>query len=212
MYAINNIVGSYVIFSDVFCSINFVVIVCKSEIHLIFAPAKIRYKVKVYEKQKSFGLVLWHINHHRLFNAKSCSHILLYSLHNVLGFLHKYTSTRASDEVHQSAWHNHVWSHLRSGRIVSSQLDSQLPINWLPFNQLLASVTWIYMFFHQPLLSSPCLSFVSTYGENFISFSSSFQLFYFICHLFFYFLLFSFFFRLLSLHSFFSSSLFFFHL
>ena len=31
--------------------------------------------------------------------------------------------------VHQSAWHNHVWYHLRCGRIVPTQLDSQLSIN-----------------------------------------------------------------------------------
>ena len=29
----------------------------------------------------------------------------------------------------KSAWHNHVWYHLRSGRIVTTPLDSQLPIN-----------------------------------------------------------------------------------
>ena len=54
-------------------------------------------------------------------------YIVLYSLYNGLALLHKYTSTRASDGVHQSAWYNHVWYHLRSRRIVT--LDSQLPIN-----------------------------------------------------------------------------------
>ena len=31
--------------------------------------------------------------------------------------------------VHQSAWHNHVCYHLRSGRIVTTTLDSQLSTN-----------------------------------------------------------------------------------
>ena len=52
---------------------------------------------------------------------------LLYSLHNGLALIH--TATRASDGVHQSAWHNHMWYHLRSGRIVTTPLESQLPIN-----------------------------------------------------------------------------------
>ena len=46
-----------------------------------------------------------------------------------------------------------TWYHLYSGRIVAAQLDSQLPINYLLFNQVhlyLVSVTWIYMFFHLP--------------------------------------------------------------
>ena len=54
--------------------------------------------------------------------------------------------------VHQSVWHNHVWYHLHSRRIVTTTLDSQLSINLLLFNQVhlyLVSVTWIYMFFYQ---------------------------------------------------------------
>ena len=54
---------------------------------------------------------------------------VLYSLHNGLTLLHKYTSTRASDGVPQPAWHNHVWYHLCCGRIVTTPLDSQLPVN-----------------------------------------------------------------------------------
>ena len=60
--------------------------------------------------------------------------------------------TRALEGVHQSAWHTHVWFHLRSGRIVIATLDSQLSNNLLLFNQVplyLVSVTWIYMFFYQ---------------------------------------------------------------
>ena len=53
----------------------------------------------------------------------------LYSLHNGFAFLHKYTSTRASDGVHQPAWHNQLWYHLHSGRIVTTTLDSQLSTN-----------------------------------------------------------------------------------
>ena len=53
--------------------------------------------------------------------------VLLYFLHNGLAHLHKPTSTRASDGIHQSASHNHVWYHLRCGRIVTTPLDSQLP-------------------------------------------------------------------------------------
>ena len=57
------------------------------------------------------------------------SKIMLYSLHNGPALLHKYTSTRVSDGVHQSAWHNHIWYDLHSGQIVTTPLDSQLPIN-----------------------------------------------------------------------------------
>ena len=46
-------------------------------------------------------------------------YLLLYSLHNGLVLLHKYTSMRASDGVPQSVWHNHVWYHLCSGQIVT---------------------------------------------------------------------------------------------
>ena len=54
--------------------------------------------------------------------------------------------------VHQSAWHNHVWYHLRSGWIVTTTLDCQLSTNYRLFNQVnlyLVSVTWIYIFFFQ---------------------------------------------------------------
>ena len=83
---------------------------------------------------------------------------MLYSLHNELALLHKCTSTRASDGVHQLRWHNYVWYHLRSGQIVTTPLDSQLSTNWQQFNQVhlyLVSVTWIYMFFYQ-IFCVPC--------------------------------------------------------
>ena len=56
------------------------------------------------------------LNRHNYFSKKE----LLYSLYNGLALLHKYTSTRTSDGVHQSARHNHVWYHLRSGWIVTT--------------------------------------------------------------------------------------------
>ena len=38
-------------------------------------------------------------------------------------------SQRERQGVHRSAWHNHVWYHLPSGRIVTTPLDSQLSTN-----------------------------------------------------------------------------------
>ena len=59
---------------------------------------------------------------------KYLSVCMLHSLHNGFALLYEYKSTRASDGVHPSAWHNHLWYHLRSGQIVTTPLASQLPI------------------------------------------------------------------------------------
>ena len=91
----------------------------------------------------------------------------IYSLHNELDLLHKYTSTRASDRVQQSVWHNHVWYYLHS----------YYPLGFLPTNYCLTRVTCIvfllleYMFFNQPFLSSPCLSFVSITTDETLTFT-----------------------------------------
>ena len=44
--------------------------------------------------------------------------------------------------------HSQVWYHLHSERIVTTPLDSQLPIKQLQVHFYLVSVTWIYMFFY----------------------------------------------------------------
>ena len=88
----------------------------------------------------------WAENGSRTLEVRNKS--MLYTLLNGYAFRHEYTST--SDGVHQSAWHNHVWYHWRSRRIVTTPLDSPLSTNYQLFNQVhlyLVSVTWIYVFF-----------------------------------------------------------------
>ena len=54
---------------------------------------------------------------------------MLYSLHNGLALLHKYMSTEHQRELTtRPMWHSHVWYHFCSGRIVTTPLDSHLPI------------------------------------------------------------------------------------
>ena len=92
---------------------------------------------------------------------------MLYSQHNGLTLLHKYTSTKASDRVHQSVWHNHMWYHLHRGQIVTTTLDSQLSTNKLLFNQVhlyLVFVTWIYCFYIKPLVFP--MSFFGQHHNN----------------------------------------------
>ena len=70
---------------------------------------------------------------------------------------------RRTNKVHQSACHNHMWYHLRSGQIVTPHWTR----NFLSTNYYLTRFTWIlfllleYICFSiNPFLCSPCRSFV----------------------------------------------------